>query len=188
MKVNVRGGVVLPTAILFVLVVFCGFGYHLHMAYAFVEDRRNYDKKWKKTAKGKLYVKRKRARWLKRKGAKEILARAAHKYNVSEKGRANRKRWRDKAKADCIAAYGGKCACCGEHRPEFMTADHVDGGGRKHRQSINSISFWYWLRKNGFPKDKYRLLCMNCNMSLGRLGYCPHDREREALAVSSPAA
>ena len=30
----------------------------------------------------------------------------------------------------------------------------------------------------GFPKDKYRLLCHNCNQSMGWYGYCPHQKEK----------
>lgn len=31
-----------------------------------------------------------------------------------------------------------------------------------------------WLKKMGFPKDAFRLLCFNCNMGR-RLGPCPHE-------------
>ena len=41
----------------------------------------------------------------------------------------------------------------------------------------NGTGFYAWLMKRGWPKDGYRLLCMNCNFSLGRCGYCPHQRE-----------
>jgi hypothetical protein len=36
------------------------------------------------------------------------------------------------------------------------------------------------LIRSRFPRDKYRLLCHNCNMAFGLYGYCPHEREREA--------
>lgn len=26
----------------------------------------------------------------------------------------------------------------------------------------------------GYPKDRYRLLCYNCNCAIGARGYCPH--------------
>src|SRR5215831_16053532 len=28
-----------------------------------------------------------------------------------------------------LKAYGGQCACCGEHRPEFLSIDHVNKDG-----------------------------------------------------------
>lgn len=70
--------------------------------------------------------------------------------------------------------YGAECVCCGENRIEFLTIDHIDGGGNKHRKRVNQ-NFYFWLLKNNFPNG-YRVLCMNCNHSLGQYGYCPHKR------------
>ena len=80
-----------------------------------------------------------------------------------------------KAKTDVIARYGGKCACCGESRIEFMSVDHINGGGSKHRKEIPS-NLYTWLRQQGYP-DGFRVLCLNCNLSIGFFGYCPHQRE-----------
>lgn len=30
-----------------------------------------------------------------------------------------------------------------------------------------------WLRKNGFPKDRFRVLCFNCNCARNRTGGLP---------------
>ena len=78
--------------------------------------------------------------------------------------------------------YGGvptKCACCGESRIEFLSIDHINGGGSKHRKELKifGIRFNDWLIKNNYPEG-YRILCHNCNQSLGFYGYCPHERER----------
>lgn len=81
---------------------------------------------------------------------------------------------RKKAKIDCLNAYGNKCSCCGEDKVEFLGIDHVEGGGNKHRKKIgNRVHFA--VRKEGYP-DKYRILCHNCNLSLGFFGYCPHNK------------
>lgn len=82
-----------------------------------------------------------------------------------------------------MRAYGGNppsCACCGETRLEFLTVDHIDGGGGKHKKEINKTGdgFYNWLITNHFPSG-YRVLCYNCNLSLGHLGYCPHEKERQ---------
>lgn len=74
-----------------------------------------------------------------------------------------------------LVAYSGdspKCQCqgCNESNIEFLTIDHIGGGGRKHRLETN---VYRWLRKNNFPPG-FRVLCMNCNFSRGRYGYCPH--------------
>lgn len=76
-----------------------------------------------------------------------------------------------------IRHYGGECACCGEETIEFLEIDHIQGGGKKHRRSIGG-NIWAWMRRNGYP-DGFRVLCSNCNFSIGRFGYCPHEREKE---------
>ncbi len=84
--------------------------------------------------------------------------------------------YRRKLKTDIIKAYGGKCECCNDDNWEFLSIDHINGGGRKHLAEIGGSGRLYrWLRKQGYPKDNYRLLCMNCNCSYGRYGYCPHQ-------------
>lgn len=72
--------------------------------------------------------------------------------------------------------YGNKCACCGETRPEFLSIDHIEGGGRQHRLELKEQNkkFYHWLQQEGYPKG-YRVLCMNCNTSRGFFGYCPHE-------------
>lgn len=90
------------------------------------------------------------------------------------------KKIRIKRKQEVIDAYGGKCACCQETTYEFLTIDHINGGGRKHLQDIKRIHglhFYTWLRNNNFPKTDFRLLCWNCNCALGHYGYCPHTKQ-----------
>lgn len=68
-----------------------------------------------------------------------------------------------------------RCACCGEKHLEFLAIDHIEGGGGKHRKQIK-CDIYTWLKRNGFPSG-FRVLCHNCNQSLGHYGYCPHKRE-----------
>lgn len=73
-----------------------------------------------------------------------------------------------------LAHYGGKCECCGEARLEFLCIDHINGGGRKHREKVGGgNAFYNWLIREGYPEG-FRVLCHNCNSSLGFYGYCPH--------------
>lgn len=79
-----------------------------------------------------------------------------------------------KARNDCLKAYGNKCSCCGENKKEFLALDHINGGGNEHRRKIGTNRIYFVVRNEGYPKDKYRILCHNCNLSLGFYGYCPH--------------
>jgi len=38
---------------------------------------------------------------------------------------------------EVIEHYGGKCECCGEEHMEFLSIDHVKGGGTKERRDNN---------------------------------------------------
>lgn len=81
-------------------------------------------------------------------------------------------------KMETIEAYGGKCACCGETAHEFLTIDHIHDDGAEERRlhgggRTGGTAQYTRLRQQGWPKDRYQLLCMNCNFAK-RNGYCPH--------------
>lgn len=66
-----------------------------------------------------------------------------------------------------------KCMCCGENIYEFLTIDHINGGGRKHRTEIKG-TIYKWLVDNNFP-DGFQVLCYNCNSGKRvNNGVCPH--------------
>jgi hypothetical protein len=76
-----------------------------------------------------------------------------------------------------IADLGGKCACCGETETIFLCLDHIKGGGRRDYQNKGGVhGVWRRAIKEGLPKDKYRVLCWNCNAALGLYGHCPHGK------------
>jgi hypothetical protein len=88
---------------------------------------------------------------------------------------------RQKRRHIVLEHYSGgdpKCSCCGESTYEFLCIDHINGGGNKHRREIGYPykSFYQWLINNGLPIG-FRVLCQNCNFSLGHYGYCPHHPE-----------
>lgn len=85
-------------------------------------------------------------------------------------------RSRVKRKEQILSAYGGKCACCGETHPEFLTIDHIDGLGGEHRRQIGT-NMYTWLKHRGFPKTNFRLLCMNCNFARRYGKTCPHETQ-----------
>jgi len=111
---------------------------------------------------------------------KERLAKATRKrYRLNrEKILLRHKLYRQKRRRLVIDKYGGKCVCCGETKLEFLSMDHVNGGGTKERLKMKSSSteFYRQIVKEKFP-IKYRVLCHNCNQSLGFYKYCPHNKE-----------
>lgn len=81
-------------------------------------------------------------------------------------------------KREVILGYGRKCSCCSEDCIGYLTLDHVNGGGRSHRQQLGSgIMVYRWAKKNNYP-NVLTVLCFNCNCAKGFSGECPHERER----------
>jgi hypothetical protein len=108
---------------------------------------------------------------------RENYIRSASDPNFRKTVNAQRKELRDKYRALAIDHYGGKCVCCGESTKEFLSFDHVAGGGSKDRKGdLRGRSMGIWLAKKGFP-EKFQLLCHNCNLARGFYGYCPHQRK-----------
>ena len=75
-----------------------------------------------------------------------------------------------------LAAYGGKCICCGEEHPSFLAMDHVNGGGKKDRSKYGSVQTWYRRALKEHPDD-LRVLCHNCNLARAFYGVCPHQQK-----------
>lgn len=83
-----------------------------------------------------------------------------------------------KSKIQALVKYGDlSCACCGESTLAFLTLDHIECGGQRHRKSLKKAKggthFYGWLKKNNYPEG-YRILCFNCNCAIGAFGECPH--------------
>lgn len=91
------------------------------------------------------------------------------------------KKRKDSLKKQVVDAYGGMCECCKEAKLGFLTIDHIDGNGRKHRESLgisgSGYNFYGWIIKNDFPKN-LRILCYNCNCGRSHNGgICPHKQK-----------
>lgn len=126
-----------------------------------------------------------RRKWYRSRGrSKEIVYARKWESEHPEAVAKWRLTWNEKrrqTRIEVLTHYGGnppKCACCNEDILEFLSIDHVNGGGRQHRAKIfktnsGSGAFYLWLKRQGFPEG-YRILCYNCNCALGHYGYCPH--------------
>ena len=93
-----------------------------------------------------------------------------------------RERYRE-LKDQVYAAYGNRCACCGETEPMFLSIDHVHNDGNERRKALRygfgrragGVRLYTTIAELGFP-DTYQILCMNCNWGKARNdGVCPHE-------------
>jgi hypothetical protein len=69
-----------------------------------------------------------------------------------------------------------------------LCLDHKAGDGATHRKSLKKhegSNISKWSRQNDYP-DLFRVLCHNCNQSLGKYGYCPQNIKSYQHAPESP--
>src|ERR1051325_1544482 len=76
-------------------------------------------------------------------------------------------------KREVLAAYGGKCACCGESDERALTLDHVQPLKGKARQDA-----YKQAKAAGYP-PKFQVLCLNCNHMKGTDAVCPHQQRKD---------
>lgn len=97
-----------------------------------------------------------------------------------EKHRQYAKDQRIKLREEFILAYGNKCACCNEPEHAFLTLEHKNRNGSEERKMFSTSSqILASLRRKGWPKDDYELLCFNCNRASWERGICPHRQEKQ---------
>ena len=105
---------------------------------------------------------------------------AAKSLCVVCRRRNSKRNYTRRLKEQVISHYGGVCACCGIDAIEFLSIDHIHGGGTAHRKSLNiggGTPMYLWLITKNYPKG-FRVLCHNCNQCFGAYGYCYHQIER----------
>ena len=86
-----------------------------------------------------------------------------------------------------IAAYGSKCACCGEDEFLCLTIDHInnDGAERRRNEHGRGPKFYRWLIANEYPSD-FQVLCWNCNIAKYKNGgTCPHKERSTTISSES---
>jgi hypothetical protein len=91
-----------------------------------------------------------------------------HKQIMRESAVRRRKR----VHLEMIKAYGGKCSCCGEASPAFLSLEHI--GGMQGKPRVQTHTELRRLKAEGWPDD-CTCLCFNCNLGSWRNGgTCPH--------------
>lgn len=97
------------------------------------------------------------------------------------------RRSRRKIRTEFLVEYGGKCNCCGESEFAFLTLEHKNRDGKSHRNQYGtSTQILADLRRRGWPKENYEVLCFNCNRATWELGLCPH-RQRKLTEIEGEA-
>ena len=84
---------------------------------------------------------------------------------------------------EVLTVYGNgylHCMCCGETQYEFLSLDHINGGGNKHRREVGGKIF-NKLKQQNFPPG-YQTLCHNCNQAKGHYGICPHVKKYKEIS------
>jgi len=76
---------------------------------------------------------------------------------------ARSNQWRRDKRLALIQELGGKCNCCGESDPVVLDFDHINNDGAKERRETKRTNVVNILAKGGIDKDRYQLLCKNCN-------------------------
>jgi hypothetical protein len=105
--------------------------------------------------------------------AEAIAYAKEYREKNSEKRSAWQRAYRQALRTEVITAYGGKCSCCGEIEQKFLSIDHINGGGAKHKRDIEA-DLYAWLKANNYPPG-FQVLCFNCNLAKGFYGVCPHQ-------------
>jgi len=116
--------------------------------------------------------------WNRNNKARQLATYKAWRVKNPDKPRRYSREARMRMRAEFLAQYGHVCACCGESGEAFLTLEHKRGGGRSHRASVGGTTLQALrdLKRRGWPKDDYELLCMNCNWAKRHSGPCPHQQ------------
>jgi hypothetical protein len=126
-----------------------------------------------------------RQTWSRNNPDKERAWRKAWESRQAEPNSGRVRRYQEKRRLELFMAYGNRCECCGESNHAFLSIDHINGGGRRHRAEIGSGNLYGWLKARGYPTDNFRLLCYNCNLALGHRGFCPHQALRDLVGETA---
>src|SRR5690349_8754931 len=123
---------------------------------------------------------------------KSCAAIRAKKYRKEkpEKYKKHRNDARVNRRKKILNALGNKCIVCGESRYEFLTIDHILNDGAQHRKELYGNSrkggddLYVEIIKLGIPKDRFQILCYNCNCSKGFYGYNPKQLEQQTILLT----
>lgn len=101
-----------------------------------------------------------------------------YRQNPAELMISNHKRVNSK-KINVLKHYGGlKCAECDINDLDMLTIDHINNGGKVHREMYgNKVSIHNMLIKEGYPPG-FQVLCFNHNVKKERTRRRKEVKER----------
>lgn len=83
-------------------------------------------------------------------------------------------------KQQVVVLLGGKCSCCGETELAFLSVEHVGRWGAQHRRNdgwkARGAELYRRIINGLYPKDKFDVLCMNCQIATKDGRECPHQK------------
>lgn len=84
-----------------------------------------------------------------------------------------KKATQDLLREEVVAAYGGECHYCGETRIECLIFEPVKDNDAEEQRKFkgNVITLCKSIIERKFPKDEYRVLCLECSSVKGSMGY-----------------
>lgn len=132
-----------------------------------------YQRDWKKRNPDKL---KKYSKEFHSRHRDKLVAKSKSYYHATREIRLARMKVERRAlRKEMILAYGGECSCCGESRFQFLTLEHTRRDGNVERRLYGAgDQFFKRLKRMGWPKDGYTVLCMNCNWATRYGDQCPH--------------
>lgn len=72
-------------------------------------------------------------------------------------------------RSEAMSLLGGQlCSSCGENESEFLTIEHLEGGGVHHRSSVRCRGVYADIVSGRIDISRFTVLCRNCNCSSGR--------------------
>ena len=98
--------------------------------------------------------------------------RREHPQYLDKHNQRTRKDWQKLKQLIFSHYFNGniKCQKCGIKDIRLLQLHHYEGGGAKQRReqlgnpNARGSTFYYWLKKNNFPKIKLEPVCANCHI------------------------
>ena len=110
--------------------------------------------------------------------SKMMAASKAARLKNPEKCSNMKKQRNQDLRLAALTEVGLSCVCCQETLLEFLSLDHINGGGTQHRKVVgDSQKMYRQILTDPETRVLFQTLCHNCNQAKGFYGYCPHQPE-----------